>query len=409
MKRILILSDAFGPPSFTPRIRFLCQYLVENGWEVQLCTEKFAPITFAHSYPIHEIEFYNYSGLLSKLEWILKSALSLIIDYKNKQFSSKVSKRFQHDSFDIILCSTFHTFPLRAAYEIAHKQKIPLVVDLRDIVEQAPGNQYHAHKFNFLKPFAYWFKKTNIKRRNSIIQKAQVLISVSPWHVDFLKQFNTQTHLIYNGFDADIFYPNQLKTAKFVLSYTGKLYEQSMQDPELFFLALNELTKENSNFKKDCEVHWYTSQDGQNRLKQWARQHQVDESMTFHSYISIENVPQILQESSIVLVFSNTTKSEGPHGIMTTKFFEALGVEKPILCVRSDEGCLAASIKETNAGIAATTVDEVKTFILEKYAEWEQTGYTHQPVDHNKKMAFSRQAQAKQFEEIFEQLLFPKS
>ncbi|HKL95644.1 MAG TPA: glycosyltransferase [Paludibacteraceae bacterium] len=409
MKRILILCDAFGPPSFTPRIRFLCHYLVENGWNIQLCTEKFAPITFAHSYPINEIELYHHRGLVGKLEWVIKSTLSLILDYKNKQFSKQVRKHFTDDSFDLVLCSTFHTFPLRAAFEIAHKQKIPLVVDLRDIVEQAPGNQYHAHKFNFLKPVAYWFKKINVKRRNSMIQKAQALISVSPWHVDFLKTYNPATHLIYNGFDADVFYPNQLKTEKFILSYTGKLYEQSMQDPELFFVALSELTTENSKFKKDCEVHWYTNQDGENKLKNLTSQYQLDESMIFHSYVSIDNIPQILQKSSIVLVFSNKATSNGSNGIMTTKFFEALGVEKPILCVRSDEGCLSAAIKETNAGLAGTTVEEVKAFIVEKYEEWKKTGYTHQPVDQNKKMTFSRQAQAQQFENIFEQLILLKS
>lgn len=405
MRRILILCDAFGPPSFTPRIRFLCQYLVENGWEVQLCTEKFAPITFAHSYPIHEIEFYNYSGLLGKLEWILKSVVSLATDYKNKRISHKVSKRFQNNAFDIILCSTFHTFPLRAAYNLAHSKQIPLVVDLRDIAEQAPGNQYHAHQPKNLSLVADWFKNRNIKRRNDIIQKAQALISVSPWHVDFLRKINPHTHLIYNGFDPSVFHPKTVETKKFIISYTGKLYEQSIQDPELFFLALNELMSTNSALTNDCEVHWYTSQDGQKRLRQLANKHQVDKLMTYHSYITTDEVPNILHQSAIVLVFSNKTQPEGPHGIMTTKFFEALGVEKPVLCVRSDEACLSSAIQETNAGIAGTTVEEVRQFILANYAEWQKTGYTHQQVEATKKNTFSRQAQAKQFEEIFEQLI----
>lgn len=405
MKRILILCDAFGPPSFTPRIRFLCQYLVENGWEVQLCTEKFAPIDFAHSYPIHEIEFYNYSGLLGKLEWVLKSALSLLTDYKNKQFSSKVSKRFQHDSFDIILCSTFHTFPLRAAYDLAHSKHIPLVVDLRDIAEQAPGNQYHAHQSTRFSFVANWFRNSNIKRRNAIIQEAQALISVSPWHVDFLRKINPQAHLIYNGFDADLFHPNLVKTDKFIISYTGKLYERSIQDPELFFQALSELASQQSAFTNDCEVRWYTSKEGQNKIQQWAHEHQVDKLMSYHSYISIDEVPNVLHQASIVLVFSNKTQPEGPHGIMTTKFFEALGVEKPVLCVRSDEACLSSAIQETNAGIAGTTIEEVKHFILEKYTEWQANGYTHQPVVKEQKNAFSRQVQAKQFDVLFEQLM----
>ncbi|MBP7965301.1 MAG: hypothetical protein KAZ12_01515, partial [Paludibacteraceae bacterium] len=123
--------------------------------------------------------------------------------------------------------------------------------------------------------------------------------------------------------------------------------------------------------------------------------------MDYIDYVNPKQINTILNQSSIVLVFSNRTKPEGPHGIMTTKFFEALGAERPVLCVRSDEGCLSAAIKETNAGLAGTTVEEVKAFIVEKYKEWKKTGYTHQPVDQNKKMTFSRQAQAQQFENIF--------
>jgi hypothetical protein len=88
---------------------------------------------------------------------------------------------------------------------------------------------------------------------------------------------------------------------------------------------------------------------------------------------------------------------------MTTKFFEAIGVEKPILCVRSDEECLAQTIKETNAGLAATNVEEVKEFILYHYNEWQQNGYTH--INITNKEHFSRQNQAIQFEKIFNQVL----
>ena len=86
---------------------------------------------------------------------------------------------------------------------------------------------------------------------------------------------------------------------------------------------------------------------------------------------------------------------------MTTKFFEALGVEKPILCVRSDEGCLAQVINETQSGLAATSVEEIKEFISTYYAQWEKQGYTR--IDIKDKEKFTRQNQALQFEQIFNQ------
>jgi hypothetical protein len=85
---------------------------------------------------------------------------------------------------------------------------------------------------------------------------------------------------------------------------------------------------------------------------------------------------------------------------MGTKFFENMGVEKPVLCVRSDEECLAQVIAQTEAGLAATEVEQVKAFVMDKYQEWKQNGYTRQRAK-NKEM-FTRQRQAEQFKEVFE-------
>ena len=91
--------------------------------------------------------------------------------------------------------------------------------------------------------------------------------------------------------------------------------------------------------------------------------------------------------------------SKDTHGMMTTKFFEALGCEKPVLCCPSDEGCLAQAIHDTNAGLASSDINEIKAFILDQYHEWQVKGYTHQTVIN--KEQFSRQHQAEQFEELF--------
>ena len=48
-------------------------------------------------------------------------------------------------------------------------------------------------------------------------------------------------------------------------------------------------------------------------------------------------------------------------------------------------------------------LEEIKQFIMEKYHEWQANGYTHQAVQH--KEQFSREYQARQFEELFLQCL----
>jgi hypothetical protein len=86
------------------------------------------------------------------------------------------------------------------------------------------------------------------------------------------------------------------------------------------------------------------------------------------------------------------------HGIRTTKFFEALGCEKPILCTPSNTDELAKTIQRTKAGLASSDINEIKQFILAKYHEWRQNGFTRQNVENNE--SFSRKEQAKQFEQL---------
>ena len=72
-KRLLILADPYSRPSFAPRLRFLCDYLASHDWQIEVFTEKFHTIPFAHPYPIHEIVFYR-----SKADWAVKALWSLL-------------------------------------------------------------------------------------------------------------------------------------------------------------------------------------------------------------------------------------------------------------------------------------------------------------------------------------------
>ena len=92
--------------------------------------------------------------------------------------------------------------------------------------------------------------------------------------------------------------------------------------------------------------------------------------------------------------------SKAAKGMMTTKFYEALGCEKPVLCFPNDEGVLATTIKQTNAGIATDDKEAIKAFILDKYKEWKKNGFTHQTVNQDLKQQFTRLYQAKQFEKL---------
>lgn len=393
---ILILSDGFSAPAYKPRLRLLCEYLAQKGHVVRVICEKADPITFAHEYPIHEVSLYK-AGFA---DWTIKNIGTMLFNWKERAFEREVLHLIGDQAYDLVFCTSFHTFPLRTANRIARKRQIPCVLDLRDMVEQAPANQtlYLSHHKRWLKPFAKLYIRQNIRRRNKELQRADAITSVSPWHVDLIRSITPKPcSLVYNGYDSHVFVPQDIPTKTFDIVYTGKVFPAPQQDPILLFQALKQL----SLSPKELSVSWYTDPASEQLIRALAQQEGVEAYMHYHGIIPQERIAPTLQQASICLVLTNRAGKESGHGKMTTKFFEALGVEKPVLCVTSDEECLAQVIKETNAGLSATTAEEVVAFILDKYAEWQKNGCTRQAVAREKKVLYSRQYQAELWEQIF--------
>lgn len=364
-RRILIVSDPYSQPSFIPRLRFLCDYLVQHGYQPVVYTEQFQSHGFPHTYPIHEKPlYYRHSW-----QWLLLALWSLITDWRNRQFSRWLRGQVQDQSFDFVFCTTFSTFPLRAALDVAREHHIPLFVDIRDLDEQVPDSQSQSHRQWWARPFRWLYRMVNIRRRNRVLRHADCITTVSPWHVDFLRRFNANVHLIYNGYDPALFYPQDIPADKFLITYIGRIFE--FQSTSLIEQAVRELAI------PDIQLNLHTPD---------------------HNPIPTSQVGGEIRRSSILLVLTNPSA----HGMMTTKFFETLGCEKPVLCTPSDESILAKTIRDTHAGLASSDPDEIKAFIIDKYNEWQSRGFTRQPV--TDKQQFSRLHQAEQFLHLFQSL-----
>ena len=361
-KRLLILADPYTKPSFAPRLRFLCDHLVEHGWRIEVFTEKSADIPFPHTYPIHEITLYK-----SRFDWMIKAFWSLLTDWKDRFFTRQVRHAISGKTYDAVFCTTFSTFPLGTALAIAKERNLPLHTDIRDLDEQVPGAQYQEHRSWWAKPFRNWYKQVNIRRRNRAIRASYSVTTISPWHVDFLRPLNANVHLVYNGYDPRLFFPKDIPTDVFRVSYIGRIYE--FQDLTPVEEAVRQIDKE------DIVLNLHTPD--------------------CHP-LPIDAVPDEIRRSSIMVVLTSATAK----GMMTTKFFEALGCEKPVLCVPDDHGSLAETIRATNAGITADSTEEIKAFILKKYDEWKTTGFTRQPVNLAAKATFSRAEEAQHMEDL---------
>jgi len=414
MKKILILCDIF-PPAFAPRMGFLCKYLPENGWEPIIVTEFIPQYIYEElSKNCPHVTRINYYHSANKLIRIIKYAFVFLADflfgYKDKKMIKVAQKQIEKHDIALILSSTYRTFPLRSAHLLSKRYKLPFVADLRDIIEQFPGNEHISKKFTNIKflnrIIANILTQRLFKQRNQVLKDADAVTSVSPWHVETLKQFTRNPQLIYNGYDPELFVSKIITCNEFKIVYTGRLMSEELRDPSLLFEAVSNLSSKGIIEPKTFRIQFYTDDQSIKTLRTIATHYRTSDFMDFFDYVAYEKIPEILNGSSILLLLTNKSVGEKtPKGIMTTKVFEYLAVEKPVLCVRNDEGCLEETIRETCSGIAASSVEQVEQFILEKYAEWKANGYTHQKVNRQMVQQFSRKEQAKQFVRIFASLI----
>jgi hypothetical protein len=189
--------------------------------------------------------------------------------------------------------------------------------------------------------------------------------------------------------------PN-LKTKRFVINYVGRILEQSLQDPSVFFAALDLLLNDSEVDQRKidvnfigCEVDILGPLLTNYRCKKW---------VTIKPRIEYAEVPLLISQSCINLVLTNI----GRTGVLTTKFFEYLAVCRPILCVPHDKGALAAMITQTNSGLASSNSSEVALWIKNLYLEWQLQECTVPVNDSIGIEAYSRKAGAKQLAAILD-------
>ena len=399
-KRLLILCDTFNKPLYVPRITYLCKFLVRRGWDITILTERLEDELFqVPDTTFLAMPYYSGSRGQKRLQWWGDK----LWHRKDTCLYRFAKRHVDFSSFDYILCSSFNVFPLKAAAMIATKAQLPLFVDLRDIAEQWGTTSYMVNSNSHTGKIKQWltrlYIRKNTKQRNKILQQATAVTTISSWHQAWLKQYNPHTYLIYNGYDPDKYAFRPLKTEHFIISYTGRIYDFQFRNPHIFLQAIAELKNQLALSNTNIQIIFHIEEELIEPMISLAKQYQIDDMCSISGYIPREEAMLLLQRSSISLIFTEAAETNRTHGIMTTKFYEALGCEKPILCTPTDGEELAQIICQNHAGIASADIQEIKAFILDKFQEWQQCGYTRQAVIN--KQQFSREKQAEQFEQLF--------
>ena len=404
--KLLIFGEVFIPPAYLTRVRYFCSYLVNKGWDIDLIHES----SENHIYIPEKISTLSIDyvkskkSIATKIDWLFKFFLNLVYDHKGRYFYKKSQSFIEGKQYDLVFCSSSFTFPLTVAARVAKDKNIPLFVDLRDIAEQSP-NDYHYLSIQPPKLIGNLitaiYKNININRRNSVLKVANGITTVSPWHVQTLLKYNPNTHLIYNGFDEAIFSPDKIKTERFTISYFGRVYNEDMRNPRLLFSALQSLNKKGLVDVDNTVIKWFLDENSKIIIQKMAKEYGIENFVEYHSFVKPENLQTEMNRSSILLVLCNTATKKKYFGIMTTKFFEALGANRPILCIPNNNDNLSELMNQTNCGLVSSDTTEVEAFLLNKFNEWKETGHTNGTLDESVRMNFSRKKGAEILEKLF--------
>ena len=121
-----------------------------------------------------------------------------------------------------------------------------------------------------------------------------------------------------------------------------------------------------------------------------------------HDRIDYKDVPELLGHASVLLLLSEYER----NGILTTKLFEYLAMERPILCVRTEtDSEIANIVRDANAGYAGDNLASVKDFILRCYNQWLSQGYCSVPIKRHYIKTFAREEQAMRLAALLNRVL----
>lgn len=407
--KILIVCDQF-PPAFGPRMGYLCKYLTREGFHVDVVCEAHPDRRFAflsgHAGIVENVSFYRYGkGWKHTAEWVITMIADFLFQYKDRKMIRAVEDNNRMRNYDLVMASSYKLFPLEAGLRLARYFGVPFVADLRDIIEQFPDKSYLGRRILpgtvIGENIENKIIKKSIKRRNRTLRQAATVVSVSPWHVDFLKKINPKTELVYNGYDPELFFPEKLSDPFFRVTFTGRILSLENRNPAMLFQAVSDLAREGSIGTDTFRLDWYVDEESRTILEKEARAYGIGDFMHYAGFVAAESVPRILNRSSVLLQLANRADGTGPKGVMTTKFFEALAVGKPLLLVRSDESYLEEIVTRFHCGLAARKPDEVSDFLREQFRIWKKRGFTQVAVSPEIEAEFSRRGQAALFSELF--------
>lgn len=407
---VYIICDLY-PPAWAPRVAYLTQHLEAYGWQAIVFCEEVRSHQlfddFSPPCPVYSINL--------KPRWMpsaLMTTLELLAEWKDRRIAKAIEHIIEKENLsppDVILALSYRKFPFRAGAHLASKWGVSWIADCRDIVEQYSRGDFLPRP---LKLFGMRFSKVErwigarfIRQRNLAIASAHTVCTVSQWHQETLKTIHPNVQTIYNGYDASLFQPRTPQpTSRFRIVYTGRLLSLEMRNPRL----LLEVLKSERLQHLPIDLIFYTDDYSASLIRSlWTDGEGYPQLKTL-PMVSSRHVPDLLAKASLILLLGNEERADGPHGMISTKLFEAMAMHRPLVLLPDAASEAAQLVRQSGLGIATNSPSELEDYLLNLFAQWLEGGTTHAPKPNTQLInLYTRERQVEEFAVLLSELLHP--
>ncbi|UUV21016.1 glycosyltransferase family 4 protein [Paenimyroides aestuarii] len=201
-----------------------------------------------------------------------------------------------------------------------------------------------------------------------VLTKADIVITTSyTTKKEFAEITSKPIHVITNGYDVETVEKPALDT-KFTVSHIGSLL--SKRNPKILWQALNEILKENEQFKSDFQLKLIgkVSPEILDSLKEFNLQNHTKTI----GYIPHSEALKYQRSAQVLLLIE--IDSYETIGIIPGKLFEYMAAERPILAIGPEKSDVEKIIKDTNTGnyFSYSDLESVKKYISDCYYKYQQ-------------------------------------
>ena len=266
-----------------------------------------------------------------------------------------LKKYIEENQIDTIVTSgpphSLHLIGLQLKKELGVKW----FADFRD-----PWTTIGYHKA--LKLSSYAEKKHKALEKEVLNSADTIIVTSKTAKAEFQAITSKPIEVITNGYDVEKVTKQPLDE-KFTLAHIGSFL--SDRNPKILWQAIQELTKENMDFKNDFQLKLLgaTSQEVLDTINEF----QLGDFVLNLGYVSHQEAVEHQRKSQVLLLIE--INSEDTKSIIPGKVFEYIVSERPIVAIGPKDSDFAEIITSTNTGVFFTydEKEKLKSVLLNYY------------------------------------------